>query len=130
MRTGTLYNTGMPNSIEVVLSSGRKLFVGGVGSRDEALQHIHSVRARSREEQGSGLSQWQPRRLVLLAPLTLTSQLPCPINVSLRQLREEEQLSDRQADRQADREEERQRAMAPSPTQPSDSPGLGGSSSR
>ena len=92
-----------------LLKSKRHLSFSGLISRDATFQHMRAVRMQARDawasctpaplhpapctlhpapctpqardEWASGLTRWQPRRLRLQAPMTLTNLLPCAIHI-------------------------------------------------
>ena len=94
IHAGAKLSLTLPNVIEVDMSHGKRCVFGGVMSREHVIGQMIELRARARAERLKGIEQWQPRRLVIQAPLTLTSLLPCAVHVAMRQLREDEMPDD------------------------------------
>lgn len=49
------------------------------------LVHMKELRRDALKHWATGLSKWQPRRLVLLAPLCISNWLPCTLHMTLHQ---------------------------------------------
>ena len=93
IRTSSLRVSGLPHAIEIILArSPGMLCIGGLISRDAVLREMHGLRKSARDQDASGLAKWQPRRLVLQPPLTVTNLLPCVLNITLQQVGRDETL--------------------------------------
>ena len=60
----------------------------------QVLTQMKELRGRARAALASGLRNWQPHRLVFQPPLTISSHLPIPCGISLRQLTDDEKAAD------------------------------------